>query len=436
MQRRYVVVVFVAALTCLLSASVIDDNFLYEKMLKYGDLYFKKPESDEFVCEQYLAPSKWLSGGIGVFAGRKYNIDEKMVPGVSLVFPISKLGEMQLRTYVFSGLPTMTDMVAAEFGPAMLYNHHDRNNLKHHYMDNWTGDDEHVSMVVLPQLATFQKFYAHSVYPVCSFSLIEDVQPGEELFNEYGGEPWFTGLGIEMLSPERNQSSYESLEELEKVGYCLSNVYVDRSTIHGAGKGVFASRDIKSGEVIEVSPVLAIAANDAIHLSGVSSVLLNYCFAHTNLSIALMPIGTVGAINHGGALANVVYDLHFWGGDHTAENVLFKSPESLLESKFADLFFKYNASRDIAKGEELMIDYGASWESAWRAHGEKLEQFSMFEAPLPLFRHHIELRDGLFPSHWFADPFEEVESTKTDLTGPSAEEKEAEEVAVQQEPEL
>ena len=371
-------------------------------------------ESDKFVCTQYLAPSKWLDGGIGVFAGRKYRTNERIPPGVSLVFPAAKLPDMPLfKNYVFSVLPTMNDMVALELGPALLYNHHVKNNLLHQFADPWAGDEEHVRNVVIPQLSTLKQLYGFSVYPHCTFLLIEDVEPGDELFNKYGEETWFAGLGIEMKSPERSQSRYESLEELESVGYCLSNVHVDKSTIPGAGKGVFASRALKKGEIIEVSPLLAVGANDAEELSR-ECVFLNYCFAHTKLSIALMPIGTVGALNHGGgASANVAYDLHFWGGWHTAEKILSKTPESLLESKFADIFFKYTASRDIARGEELTIDYGAAWESAWLAHQEQLAQFSLFESPIPQFRHHIELRPDLLPASWFVDPVEQTEATET-----------------------
>ena len=403
----------IVALSGLASANT-DDDFFYQKVAKYVDLHFKAPvalESDKFVCEQYLAPSKWLDGGIGVFAGRKYQANEKMQPGVSLVFPLAKLPNTQLKTYVYGGLP-ITDDMFVDFGPSMLYNHHDKNNLRHKFADDWTGDVEYVNRVVRPQLSTLQQWFAHSIFPQCIYLLLEDVQPGDELFSEYGGEKWFNDFGIQMKTPERSHSRYESLEELESVGHCLTNVHVARSTIPGAGKGVFASRAFKKGEVIEVSPVLAVGANDAAELSGESSVFLNYCFAHPKLSIALMPIGTVGALNHGGASANVAYDLHFWGGWHTAEKILSKTPESILESKFADIFFQYTAARDIAKGQELTIDYGSAWESAWLAHQEKLAEFSIFEAPLPLFRHHIELRADLLPSHWFVDPAEHTEAAE------------------------
>ena len=141
-----VVTIIVALLGLLTSANRVEDDFFYQKAAKYVDLHFKAHsnilESDKFVCEQYLAPSKWLDGGIGVFAGRKYRTNERIPPGVSFVFPAAKLP--------------------------------------------WAGDEEHVRNVVIPQLSTLKQLYGFSVYPHCTFLLIEDVEPGDELFNECG----------------------------------------------------------------------------------------------------------------------------------------------------------------------------------------------------------------------------------------------------------
>ncbi len=57
-----------------------------------------------------------------------------------------------------------------------------------------------------------------------------------------------------------------------------SNVYIKQSNIRGAGRGVFAARDIRKGEHIEVCPVIEISAHDMANLN--ESILVTYFFFH------------------------------------------------------------------------------------------------------------------------------------------------------------
>lgn len=50
-----------------------------------------------------------------------------------------------------------------------------------------------------------------------------------------------------------------SLKELAQIGQCNSHVNVRDSPIPNAGRGVFARKNIAKGELIQVSPLLAVA---------------------------------------------------------------------------------------------------------------------------------------------------------------------------------
>jgi hypothetical protein len=58
--------------------------------------------------------------------------------------------------------------------------------------------------------------------------------------------------------------------------FTSDKVYIGQSRIINAGRGVFARRDIKKGEVIEICPVISVSRHDMSNLS--ESVLVTYFF--------------------------------------------------------------------------------------------------------------------------------------------------------------
>lgn len=97
------------------------------------------------------------------------------------------------------------------------------------------------------------------------------------------------------------------------------------------GRGIFATRDIEHGEVIERSPVIVIESES--HISG--TILEAYVFEwrgqKKDCAIAL----GVGSIFN-----------HSWN-----PNVAYRPVLSKME-------IHYKAARDISKGEQLFINYG------------------------------------------------------------------------------
>jgi len=103
------------------------------------------------------------------------------------------------------------------------------------------------------------------------------------------------------------------------------------------GRGIFATRDIKTGELIEVSPVLTSIKNDWKYLK--KTVLYNYCFSwgenyeHTAIALGY------------GSLYNHSY-----------------TPNAEYKNNIDNLSIDFYAIADITDGQEITINYNESSE--------------------------------------------------------------------------
>lgn len=187
----------------------------------------------------------------------------------------------------------------------------------------------------------------------------------------------FVSLGSALYN---SPTSLRSIDWLQKNGRCLDNIKVDKSTIRGAGRGAFATRYMKKGEVLITSPVLQ-HKRDAMGLfqkvkipSGYATkqiskqLILNYMIGHKNSSLLLFPIApSVNAINHGkGQDVNAI--VRWSSFRHHKSEWLDKSVEDILSMEQSGLFVDYIATRDIQPGDEIFIQYGFDFENAWQRH--------------------------------------------------------------------
>jgi len=183
------------------------------------------------------------------------------------------------------------------------------------------------------------------------------------------GEGWFKERGFDSRS---DISGTRSVEYLRQHGYCLDNLYPDRSTISGAGRGAFARRDLEEGRIVAPIPLIALKDESLRmakeHESGrvvVSEQLLrNYCFGHHNSSILLYPYSPmINLINHAsGDNANVKPR---W---NPRSKPLFDLPFTDLQDHATGLLMELVATKPIKAGEEILLDYGKEWENAWEQH--------------------------------------------------------------------
>ena len=178
--------------------------------------------------------------------------------------------------------------------------------------------------------------------------------------------------------------SIRDLDWLEENGSCMDNIREGISTIDQAGRGAFAARPIKEGDLVAPVPLIHIAnRTDMTMFKGFYNengkfvrnssapshyqLLLNYCFGHRYSSVLLCPYG-IGTelINHSkdGANARIVWS--YKSSRHL--EWLEKPLADWVSTKTPGLAFDYIATREIKEGEEIFIDYGYEWEVSWNMH--------------------------------------------------------------------
>lgn len=109
-----------------------------------------------------------------------------------------------------------------------------------------------------------------------------------------------------------------------------SDLIIKESKIKGAGRGVYANKNYKQGEIIETCPMIDVDVNTTPD----DHILQDYIFDHiTDENKRVLVFGYGSMYNHSDDY-NVDYD-------QTQENTMV-----------------YTANRDIQKGEELYISYG------------------------------------------------------------------------------
>jgi hypothetical protein len=189
-------------------------------------------------------------------------------------------------------------------------------------------------------------------------------------------------------------SGVKTLEELDATGRCLDIFRPGKSTIPQAGRGLFATQLLAVDSIVAGTPLLQVQdprvfdmfqgdwfdkdeEPDREQLAG-HQIMMNYCWKHWESSIFLCPYGAgVNYINHH-AEPNVRLQ---WAEDgvmgHKA-NWLTKTPNNIGFKASPGLFLDLIATKEIQPGEEIFMDYGEEWQTAWDEH---VVEFEMMEYP-------------------------------------------------------
>ena len=174
--------------------------------------------------------------------------------------------------------------------------------------------------------------------------------------------------------------SIRSLSWLKENGLCIDNIMPKRSTIPQAGKGAFATRHIPKGDVVAPAPLVHVRREhmeiyDSRDVHNPRSktwfdgrqLILNYCYGHPNSSLLLFPYAPVtNYINHGKGHANI--GLRWSTLPNHRREWFNRSVDDLMTEDHAGLIMEYVALRDIKPNEEILLDYGESWNEAWEEH--------------------------------------------------------------------
>jgi SET domain len=203
-----------------------------------------------------------------------------------------------------------------------------------------------------------------SHYHNFSFYIQYRVKAGQEILVNYG-----TGWNDKISSKEQTASLPEDF--LRQEGICLDNIRPGQSTIINAGRGAFATRNIKKGALIAPAPLMPIMNRQAMKSKkGKNQLFLNYLFGHKNSSLLFFPYSpVVNLINHA-SKSNAALR---WSDSslHYGRHLLKMGVEAFKTSDPSGLLLEFVALRDISEGEEILLDYGKDWTDAWNEHEEQ-----------------------------------------------------------------
>ena len=175
------------------------------------------------------------------------------------------------------------------------------------------------------------------------------------------------------------KESIRSLEWLEENGACLDNIVSGVSSIPQAGRGAFATRSLHRGERITITPVIPIDREELLLWETVEEMddggmvmelvghqlLYNYCFGHANSSLLFYPYApTVNFINHG-SVEDSNAEIRWSTSPHHMADWLDESLDDFKGKMKTGLIFDIVATRDVRRGDEILLYYGKDWEEAW-----------------------------------------------------------------------
>jgi hypothetical protein len=209
------------------------------------------------------------------------------------------------------------------------------------------------------------------------------VQAGDELLMHRQDQVWWDERGLYDEYEEGNEAvSKASLPWLRENGMCVDNL-MPKQPSSSAGRGAFTTRFLPKDTLVAPVPVVPIFDwKTSLNLIKTKKtkkkkqvieqqwqLLLNYCLGHNNSSVLLFPYSPiVNLINHDRDKVNVKLQ---WSSTR------MKHPEWLnldvddLEDEVDEtggLLMELVALRDIAPGEEIYLDYGSDWQTAFDSH--------------------------------------------------------------------
>jgi hypothetical protein len=190
------------------------------------------------------------------------------------------------------------------------------------------------------------------------------ITAGSELTVDYFDWEWTE----QFYRPARNVSW------LQDNGWCIDNVYIKQSTIPDAGRGAFLRRPVRKGDTVAPTPLQVFVDRKVFQHRDPEQLFVNYCLQPSGSTMLFFPYGpTVGLINH--ALTphtpNVAWRWSTQTNSTHHDPKLFDlrpNPKLWDEIPAGKIVLEVYALRDIVVGEELLLDYGHAWESAWNEH--------------------------------------------------------------------
>jgi len=322
----------------------------------------RQHDADHTICRWYMAESAIPNSGLGLFAGTG-------------VLPREPVGFPDICIFVGDAPKNWTHLRSHSFGGGSFFGQYEGSNSRaacEGFTTNYNTVPRRLvnTQMMSPVLSTHAGVH-RSKYPAAgSFThhfgihgqAVRTITAGSELTLDYGDWDFSDYDEEHFVKPER------SVDWLQKHGWCIDHLRVDKSTIEGAGRGAFARMPLQAGDVVVPLPLQAFRNLSIFAETVPSQLFMNYCLQPANSNMMFYPYGPAfNLVNHDSQRANVALR---WSksSNHHASWLDLEYEEFWKVVSPGGLVLEVVALRDIEVGEEIFLDYGKDWEEAWEQH--------------------------------------------------------------------
>lgn len=270
--------------------------------------------------------------GIGVIAGRKYNVGDIIESMPAITVPLNYTTHTMLDYYATSHIPDFDNIV---FGNVLMYNH-DKN-----------PSARFQSPVALD---VKRKGFVGSKLRV-DLVAVRDISKGSEIHVSYGTDKWFRQRNIKLLKVKPAPPKYRVLP-----GCAWSFVREHRGRI-------YTGQSIKAGEVLEVSRALIMPAHRVVDNDLQDYVWFKQNAVDVKGAVLLLGKGALYRPPSSGNTSEANLNYTWFNEElYSTTNTSSDADQLLREALVQDnikcelsMFVVFRASRDILANEELTV---------------------------------------------------------------------------------
>jgi hypothetical protein len=185
------------------------------------------------------------------------------------------------------------------------------------------------------------------------------------------------------LIPSQLPNTLLNIEYLKSHGTCMDNLMQGaKSTIPGAGRGAFAKRAVEKGDTVAAVPLVRMykqhlksylvdeTTKERLNEPPEIQLVANYVLGHPKSPFVFYPYGTgVNLINHATHMDLTPNVKFVWSEKDYHDQKYLEMDIKTIEEEGVSPFVHIMdlvATKDIVKGEEILLDYGQSFDQYLR----------------------------------------------------------------------